>query len=1119
MAACAPQRFLANNRNAILEAALTPSSVLAVEESVLAIPTARGGTAQVAITGAYTGEEAATYDFEILDDDVETPLISAPVFTGEGSGALEDIAADLPAQEILLELSESGLPLLAAKIDLEGVTVKARAAGASGNAIYIRIDQSGLTFTPQAYSLLNDLEAGEGGEDSPLTGAEYDFDTKVLGADNAIPVDAHRISFGSDPNIYLQYKRYADGEWDYHFVPALKRAVPRGTIINFVTGGRTVEVYPGSPPETYTGIVTLYDLLDKFRTESALVDVEGVIANDRSPTGQAAHELQTRTDAYFHPSTGEGSAAATGFVDVSVATDAGTQLVTATCRAVTAADHPLAGVGRERWELRSSILGDLGTIVTGEVFDGDEFALKIPRVLPYGIATQTGTFTVTDIEYVARGEGERDPPPICPGVGERAGLLGPDAIDQILTLTYTKRPSGACLCDDMPVPDLSGECLGIFDEEGGADMAYSADAVDRLKALYDWAAALITAVTQYKSGYAMDGVPEAVGTAINVLGGGGSYTMTPADALSGSRTYAGPNSTLTTTFNATITTHGDNDDLLLDVVPVETGYADVAMPPDFQACIDFYETGIAEIDAVTDGTLKAAGFAQWDLALAEFQSDLAASPELSSLGNRLASIAVGKYRVLVKQAMAYAGIPQLGKSDASSIVSGDGCWQDYGDPFYWGIVGSSGGAYAPAFSNHPYYSSRRADDQNAYYSTHEFAFQLNIKCPQDLREGDVITMAIGNAARPSTYQVDDVLTLPIIAANDLYLAGGQDSSLVQSWYVTGSVTGALPPYAFDPDSPVPYSYGSPESLTFLLVPGGIDFVNGDQFKFSIEGGHYQWRKNGGAWNVDSPPLPIPSGTVAFDDGLSVTFTPGAAPSFVAGDRFSFRALQPWAVSNLRTPTVERWQFADESPGQTLDIDLGSVQSLDMLAIALHTLPAGTTLSLAGGVAAPVDWTETPVWREGVIALPFTATRSARYLRLSLTNANGGGIGWLWIGEAFTTTRGADVTPHRAYRFARGDGGNNPSARFLGKGRGADVAWNEAALTDADMTGLGALLDWVKENDDEWLIFLAQVTRPAEAMLVQVTDDQIDEHDLGEGNRNADVDRLFDVRLSFGAVLT
>jgi hypothetical protein len=1067
MAACAPQRFLANNTNSIRGAVLTPSSVLPVAESVLAIPTARGGTAQVSISGAYTGEEAATYDFEILDDDVATPVISAPVFTGEGSGTLEQISAALPAQEITVELSESGLPLLAAKIDFEGVTIKARTAGAAGNAIYFNVDQSGLTFTPQAYSLLNDLEAGAGGEESPLTGAEYDFDTKILGADNAIPVDAHRVSFGSDHNVYLQYKVYENARWNYYFVPELKRAVPKGAVVNFVTGGRTVTVYPGSPPETYTGIVTLYDLLDKLKTESALADVEGVVANDRSPNGQAAHELQTRTDAYFEPSSGDGSDSATGFEDITVADDAGTQLVTATCRAVTAADHSLASVGREMWELKSSILGALGTIFTNEAFSGAQFGLRVPLRVPFGIDAQKGNFTVTDIVYAVRTELET-PPPICPEKGQRAGLLGPAAVDQILTLTYTKRPDGDCNCVGMPTPNLDTACLGNEGITGaGESMAYQTDTIERIKALRLWYTETVRGDSD------VGGSPEIQSVQDPYL------------------------------------TNPNPDGITQDA-------AGASQYLSLRDIVDRFESTLALIDPLAGGSpsLRTDGCDAWDAAFEELQTDVASFDT-----GILYTFPTDRYVARLGYVLITAGISPLGGADASTVVSGDGCWQDYGDAYYWAIVGSDKGAYAPAFTNKPYYSSRRADDQNTYYSTHEFAFQINVKCPEDLREDDTITMAIGNAARPSMYQVGDVLTLPIIAARDLYLAGGQDSSLVQAWYVSGSVSGAFPPYAFDPDIPVPYSYGSPESLAFLLVPGGIDFVKGDRFRFSIEGGHYQWRKNGGAWNVDSPPLPIPSGATAFDDGLSVTFTPGAAPSFIAGDRFSFRALQPWAVSNLRTPTVERWQFADESPGQTLDIDIGSVQDLDTLAIALHTLPEGATLSLQGGVAGISDWTETPVWREGVIVLPFTATRSTRYLRLSLTDANGGGIGWLYVGQAFKTTKAADVTPHRRYRFARGDGGNNPSSRFLGKGRGADVAWNEAALTDADMTGLAATLDWVKENDDEWLVFLAQVTRPEEAMLVQVTDDEIEEHDLGEGNRNAGVDRLFDVRLSLGAVLT
>jgi hypothetical protein len=1055
MAACAPQRFLANNRNAIREATLNPSSVLPIEDAVLAIPTARGGTAQIALTGSYDGEEEATYDIEIVDDTVATPLISAPVFTGEGSGTLDNISADAIAQEITVELSESGLPLLAAEIDFEGVTVKARTAGAVGNAIYFNVDQSPLTFTPQPYSLIHDLEAGAGGKDNPLTGAEYDFDTKILGADNAIPADAHRIAFGDDTSaIYLQYKIYADGKWQYYFVPELKRSVTKGTVISFVTGGRTVTVNPGSPPETYTGIVTLYDLLFKLQTESQLVMVDGVVANDRSPEGQAAHELQTRTDAYFEPSEGDGSDAARGFVDVSVDPDASTQLVIATCRAVTPKDHPLASVGRERWELKSSLLGELGTIVTNEPYSGSAFGLTIPLRLPFAIDVQVGNFTVTDIVYETRVD-PAVPPPICPGIGQRAGLLGPAAVDQTLTLVYTKRPSGDCVCDAMPTQNLDTSCLGNTGLSGETAMAFEEDTRARIEALRIWYTGRVRA---------------------NSSIGGSGLIYSAEDPF-----IAAPVADPTSSYGGLLS--------LKEVVRL------------------FVDT-ILLMDPLTAGSpsLRGNGMLAWDDAVSELQGDVAAWD-----GVNLQSFPSDRYEARLGAVLAAAGLDSLGGASAST-ESGDGCWRDWGGD-YWTVVGSEGGAYAPAFTNHPCWLSRRADNTNTYYSTHEAAFQINVKCPEDLIYGDTITMSINGGGHPSTYQAGDTLTLAIIGARDLYVAGGQYPSLVQSWLVNGSVSGPFPPYSFDPDAPAPYSTGSPTSLEFLLNPGGIPFAKGDRFAFSVEGGHYRWRKDAGAW---SSTLAIPNGSTVFDAGLSVEFTPGAAPSFAADDVFSFRALQPWAVSNLREPTVEPWKWSGATP--TLVIPLGAPTPMDIVAL-WHTLPVGATITVEGGTTPGVyDWLETLTWRESLIAHVLPSTLSPSYLRLSLTGASGASIMWLWAGEAFKTSKSADVTPHRKYSFTRGDGGLNVRGRFLGKGRGADVIWTEAALTDADMIGLAENLDWVKENDDEPQIFVPQVTRPEEAMLVQVTDDEIEEHDLGDGNRDVSVPRLFDVRLSLGAVL-
>ena len=1073
---CAPQRFLANNRNAIREAVLAASSVLPKANSVFPIPTARTGTAQVQITGDYTGDGDATYDFEIVDDDVETPLISAPVFSGAGSGTLTDISADLSAQEITVELSESGVPLLAAATDFEGVTLKARTAGAAGNSIHIHVDQSPLTFTPQDYSLLRDLAAGAGGQDSPLSGSEYDFDTAILGADNAIPTAAHRVSFGDDRSaVYLQYKAYKDGAWSYYFVPALKRDVPKGTVVNFVTGGRTVTIYPGSTPETYTDIVTLYDLLIAIKTQSALIDVDGVVANDRSPTGQASQELQTRTDAHAQPSFGAGSDSALGFENVSVASNAGTQLVIATCRAVGPEDHPLAHVGKTRWELSSSLLGALGTIVEGEDFSGRYFGLRIPVRLPYnfGSTAQKGRFEVTGISYVARSDGDPDPPPICPV----ALTLGPAAVDQTLTLVYTKRPSGDCDCSDLPIPDLNTSCLGNVDLTAGDSMSdYQTDTIARLKDLREW----------------FTGVVRAQSAAVPTTNAVANYS-TIDSFIDAAKVPA--------TTDANLPASGEID-----------GAYD-QHPKSLTEVVDMFERALAQIDPLEGGTpsLRGDGCLAWDDAVSELKDDVAAFVAAASI---TLSIPAARYTARIGFVLMCAGISQVSGAASDLPLSGDGCWRDNGDPYYWSVSGSAAGGYAPAFSNVPYYSSRPSGNKGQYFSTKEFAFQLNIKCPDDLREGDTITLVIGNAQWPSTYQIGDTLTLPIVGASDLYLAGGQDASLVQTWLVNGSLAGPFPSFAYDPDSPTPYSDATVPTLSFTLTPGGIDFEKGDRFAFSIEGGHYKWRKDEGAWQLATPPEPIPIGPVLFDEGLSVEFVTGAAPSFAAGDRFSFRARQPWSVENVRTPNVQRWKWDEANP--VFEATFAPID-IDSVAIAFHTIPEGAAILLEGG-AGGWDWSESVTWREGVIAHLLSETREAQdRLRLTFTDATDGSIGWIWAGVGFATTRSADSLPRPSTKFARGEGGLYQGGRFLGKGVAGNVEWSESGLTEADVAGLLELFYWVKEHNDEPLVFLPQYTRPEDAFAVRIASDDVEFPDLFGYQPDADAERLQGGTLTLAAV--
>lgn len=1061
---CSPQRYLANDRNLAREATLTPSSVLPVDDSVRELPVARVGTGQVVLSGSYSGAESITLDVEVLDELIDVANISAPVATGAGSGALSNIVATGTPQTYTVQLHDAGLPFLNAGIDFEGVRIVARAAGTAGNGIEIEVDQTTLTFTAEDFSLLEELTPGDGGESSGIKGAAFDWDTKVIGVDDVIPATAHRVAFGDDRgDIYLQYKKYVDGEWVYHFVPEIKRTIPKGARVSFVTDGRVVTVFDPSGPttETFPGIVTVYDLLNILFTTSALVTVEGVIANDRSPTGMAAKELAIRTDAHTQPSTGTGSAAATGFVDVFANDNAATELVVATCFAVTAVDHPLARLGAERWKLKGSVSGELGEIVTAEPFTAPDasFGLTIPQRLPDGYGVQRGRFSIlaplslNDSSYVSRDIAEK--PPICPV----ALTLGTEAVDQTITLEWTQRPTGDCVCSGMPIPVLDRRCLGLFDTEGES-MAYQADTIVRLAAFYDWAADTTAALTAILPNY-----------------------TNPVGAIAREAV------------------------VLQDPVGITDSSAVAWTDPKlFQEIVSEFEATIAEIDEVTDTTLRTNGMDVWDDAVVELQADVV---DLLSGSPRL-SLRDSLYSARLNSAIAAAGISQVGGADASIIESGDGCWRDLGGD-YWTVTGSAKGEYAPAFNNAPYYASRLSDDGRAYFSTKEFGFQINIQCPELLEYGDRVILTIGDAGWGATYVVGDELTLPIIAAQPQILAGGQDGNSDLVWYVSGTVDGPLANFTYSPSASPPGDY-SDSGLAFTYTPGGIPNEAGDKFVFSVEGGHWRYRIDSGPWVVNSPSDDIDNTVQTFIDGLSIQFLTGAAPSFVTGDVYSFRVAQPWAVSNLQTPHRYRWQWDEAAP--SLVFDLLAVESITLLAIARHTLPAGATILVEGGTVSNVyTWSETLTWAADAIVKEFAA-QSAQYLRLTLGAATGGGIGWFYAGLGLSTTLSAELDLRRVYKIQSDGQGLDQGGKYLGRARSGTIEWTEAALDEDDVEGIAAMLDWLKEHDDEAFVVVPQITRPEEAFTGYIAVDDVQFAELSGYNREAGIPRRYSISLPF-----
>lgn len=1087
---CSPQRFLAQNRNALAGATLTPSSVKPVSDQIIFVPVARTGSASLAVTGAYTGEEQSQYDVQITDADVSSNRVSKPVLVGVGTGSLENVSVIGAAQNFRVELVDLGIAETPATADFEGVQLVARASGTNGNSVRIHVDRSELAFAAQPFSLLSDLKQGAGGTGNPLTGTAYEWGTGALRADGTIPPTAHRVCFGEDRNnIYLQYKKFNGTADEYFFSPALAHDVPAGTLVYFVTGGRTVTVSsPSNADETYLGMVTVYDFLNAINTTSQILIVSGVVAFDRTPGGQATRELSLRTDAHVEASFGSGTDYSKGFVDTFANDTAGTELVTATCIAVNGKDNPNAHLGAEMFKLHGSLSGDLGIVITGIPFVGgvggrEDWGATIPQRLPDNYNVPRGGFSNPTIRYQPRDK-DVEPPPIC----VRSLALGPNAVNQGITLIWTKRPSGNCLCDAMPFPDLHTACLGIFDTSEGGSMDYSPEAMTRLEDLYDWARDLPNVVTKIEVGKAFNGIPDAS----TALGSGSEgASISPFQATAGFISTSG-SGTATPTMQF-LDTSG----------PVDSMYMDVGLPPDFEETILYYESAIQTIDAVTDTALRAAGFSEWDFALLSWKDDLTGS---ALTAPRVSTMATRKYRLLVQRALAYAGVKQAGKSDASTI-SGDGCWQDYGGD-YFEVVGSDGGKYKPLFPNHPYYSSKDYNDGKVTKSTHEFALQLNIKCPEGLVYGDEVDLDISNAGYDPTYQIGDALSMQVVAGGDFPLSHGVDGSSVETWNVSGD-SGPFPVFLYDRSAPNTYSGGG---LTFDIVQGGIPFDLADYFTFGVEGAHYRWRKDGGAWSGD---IAVPSGAALLDDGLSIAFATGAVPSFVTSDLYSFKALQPYAVSNVADPTPDKWKW--DGADATLTIDCGSIKFFDMASIALHTLPGGATVSIAGDGGAGPPWSENFIVRSGPMLAVFAEVRQAQVLTLTIANATDAGIGWLWIGTAIATTLHAFWTPSRTYSMKRGSGGAYTPTRSLGKATNGDLEWSEGSMSEDDISEILDLCDALKDDNDAPFVFVPNVTRPADAIMARIIDDDISYPDMSEGNRDAMYDRRFSAKLSLAGI--
>ena len=145
------------------------------------------------------------------------------------------------------------------------------------------------------------------------------------------------------------------------------------------------------------------------------------------------------------------------------------------------------------------------------------------------------------------------------------------------------------------------------------------------------------------------------------------------------------------------------------------------------------------------------------------------------------------------------------------------------------------------------------------------------------------------------------------------------------------------------------------------------------------------------------------------------------------------------------------------------------------------------------------------------------------MRVSLADATGGSIGWLWAGVPLATTDSAS-TVRRTRRWAvdRGNGYNS-AALYAGAGDGWDIAWDVSStlggrLTQADAEQLLGVVDWAQQQDEP-LIFIPHHLHPQDASLVLAGSDAIEVADIHEYQPSNSAQRRLSASLKLDPLYT
>lgn len=1114
------QRFIANNRNAVANATLTASAVKAAR-AVRQVSTTRAGNGRAVLAGDYIGHADTEIDIEVIAGGT-TQRASAPSFAGVGSGALSVVGVDpgATAQTLTFTLADLGTETTHAELAVSGISIRAQASGAAGNSIRISVVPD-LTATATAYSLLADWPASQ----TTQTGEQWAMGGLPLSSKGELDALSPRIRFGDDLDVYRPYREYKDGAWQMGLSPALKRDIKAGTPVWAVTGGYDITVTDGVTPEVYEDVESFHDLIVALAA-SALVEVVGVAAADRRPGGIAVVDVPLRTTAWVLSQTGKVT-----LQDVAADAAAPTEIVTVACINADA-------VGHEVWSVTGSVSGNLGQATTGIPFGGVPLAFTVPA--PEAGDLGTGRFS-THFTPAARTEADLGIPSVC----VRQFQLGINAQPKTITFTYEERPNDeTCDCTTVAlIGRITDACLGLA--SGGTEMALDVEYQTRLSDLYEWRADF------YDGGAALG--YDADNSALD-LDVADSCTKLFADALSEIYSSSSARTIWDTAFTdlqadlAAYIAQTETTPEIGAVLPVVATvcqyvvgntyynatrgrrYGLVAATADATPltgaiqmgrfsweCDPLSESHAGFVTTGADGTISVT---IGGVAYVFTFRDLGAYTNTSTPGSG-DGLAIAhtpetisrKYVGRMDMARAAAGI--VPKSNASGTKAGDGCWRDDPSATHWWV--DDEGYYFPAFTNTAYVSSAQSCGSGASadiplgqpYSTKEFGMFIAASCEERLKIGDKVTIKIDVVDGNKPYAVGDDAVIATVAGGAAYLTGGVTGDDTLSWAVSGSVDGPLDPYELTALEPSYIDAG----IEVQINRGGIPFALGDAFTLGIETGQYRWRRDAGAWSAAAD---IEDGALALADGLTVEFVPGAAPSFLDGDAWTFSARQPYAPANLKTPDAAVWAWS--GTGANIVIALGAETDISTLALARYSLPSGATVLIEGGDGS--TWPESQAMNvTGAVSVAMLSEAwSVTHLRLTVASATGGSIGWLWAGLPLATAySAARCRMARSYAIQRG-GAINPSSQFLGAGQAGEIAWDadSSPLLQSDLDAVLAMLDHM-QRQAEPMILVPHFLHASESGLVRVETDSIDPQEYFELQPDNSAHRIISLDLELRAV--